>query len=226
MKMKRTRRLTELYGELEACRLFADVGCDHGYCTQYMLENDLCRCAQISDISAKSLQKAEALLSAYINAGRVRAVVCAGLEKIDPNTDLVLIAGMGGEEIVGILRDGFLPPKVVLQPMKNSDKVRRFLLQEGYGILRDNTFFADGKFYDLIRAVRGSACGTYTADMIMFGRDNLLNPREDFRKKLERDIAQHAAWMENAREGREEIVRRLSKLKEIYDETCRRLSSN
>ena len=41
-------RLTELCGELEACRLFADVGCDHGYCTQYMLENDLCRCAQMS----------------------------------------------------------------------------------------------------------------------------------------------------------------------------------
>ena len=57
--MKNTRRLRVLCGELRPCARFADVGCDHGYCTQYMLERNLCRTAVISDISAGSLHKAE-----------------------------------------------------------------------------------------------------------------------------------------------------------------------
>ena len=51
-------------------------------------------------------------------AGKVTSVCCDGLEKIPRDCDLVLIAGMGGEEIVTILKNGFLPRKLLLQPMK------------------------------------------------------------------------------------------------------------
>lgn len=221
--MKNSRRLSLLCGELEDCGIFADIGCDHGYCTQYMLDKGLCRYAQFSDISANSLKKAETLLSAYISAGRAEPVVCAGLEKIDTHADLVLIAGMGGEEIVKILRDGFLPPVLVLQPMKNSEKVRAYLLENGYGITKDVTFFAEGKFYDLIKAKKGAERTVYTEDMLVFGKDNLLHPGRDFVKKLERDIGHCRVWLEASKEGRNAILARLAKLEEIYDETCRRI---
>ena len=223
--MKRTKRLSVLCGELEACTLFADVGCDHGYCTEYMLKNGLCRRAQISDISAESLKKAEDLLASYIERGDAVAIVCAGLEKIDRSTDLVLIAGMGGEEIVKILEEGFLPEKLLLQPMKNADKVRAFLLSKGYGICRDYTFFAEGKFYDVIKACKG-APSAYTEDMILFGGDNLISPRADFLKKLEKEIRLNELWLQEAKEGRENILARLRKLRGIYDETCGRLREN
>ena len=221
--MKPTRRLAQLCGALEKCDTFADVGCDHGYCTLYMLERGLCRSAQISDISEKSLQKAETLLSAYIRAGRVRSVVCAGLSGVDPGTEQVLIAGMGGEEIVKILREGFLPPKLILQPMKNADKVRAFLLGHGYGIGLDRTFFAEKKYYDIIRAAKGGETTVYTEDMLLYGRDNLLSPGEDFKRMLERDIARLRLWLQSADEGRRAIEARLRKTEEIYDETCGRL---
>lgn len=224
--MKLTKRLAAVCGELEKCDTFADVGCDHGYCTLYMLENGLCRTAQISDISAKSLKKAQALLSAYIAEGRVCPVVCDGLAGVDRGTEQVLIAGMGGEEIVKILSDGFLPPKLVLQPMKNAEKVRAFLLGRGYALLRDHTFYADKKFYDLIKAVKGGKQEEYNKDMLSFGRENILSPTEDFAKMLERDIARCREWRESAAEGRAEIDARLKKLEGLYDETCRRLRSH
>lgn len=224
--MKLTKRLAAVCGELEKCDTFADVGCDHGYCTLYMLENGLCRTAQISDISAKSLKKAQALLSAYIAEGRVRPVVCDGLAGVDRGTEQVLIAGMGGEEIVKILSDGFLPPKLVLQPMKNAEKVRAFLLGRGYALLRDHTFYADKKFYDLIKAVKGGKQEEYNKDMLSFGRENIISPTEDFAKMLERDISRCMEWRESAAEGRAEIDARLKKLEELYDETCRRLRSH
>lgn len=224
--MKLTKRLAAVCGELEKCDTFADVGCDHGYCTLYMLEKGLCRTAQISDISAKSLKKAQALLSAYIADGRVRPVVCDGLAGIDRGTEQVLIAGMGGEEIVKILSDGFLPPKLVLQPMKNAEKVRAFLLGRGYALLRDHTFYADKKFYDLIKAVKGGKQEEYNKDMLSFGRENIISPTEDFAKMLERDISRCREWRESAAEGRAEIDARLKKLEGLYDETCRRLRSH
>lgn len=224
--MKLTKRLAAVCGELEKCDTFADVGCDHGYCTLYMLENGLCRTAQISDISAKSLKKAQALLSAYIAEGRVRPVVCDGLAGVDRGTEQVLIAGMGGEEIVKILSDGFLPPKLVLQPMKNAEKVRAFLLGRGYALLRDHTFYADKKFYDLIKAVKGGKQEEYNKDMLSFGRENIISPTEDFAKMLERDISRCREWRESAAEGRAEIDARLKKLEGLYDETCRRLRSH
>lgn len=224
--MKLTKRLAAVCGELEKCDTFADVGCDHGYCTLYMLENGLCRTAQISDISAKSLKKAQALLSAYIAEGRVCPVVCDGLAGVDRGTEQVLIAGMGGEEIVKILSDGFLPPKLVLQPMKNAERVRAFLLGRGYALLRDHTFYADKKFYDLIKAVKGGKQEEYNKDMLSFGRENILSPTEDFAKMLERDIARCREWRESAAEGRAEIDARLKKLEGLYDETCRRLRSH
>ena len=224
--MKLTGRLSVLCKELESCTTFADVGCDHGYCTLYMLESGLCRTAQISDISEKSLKKAETLLSAYIAEGRVRPVVCDGLAGIDSQTEQVLIAGMGGEEIVKILSDGFLPPKLVLQPMKNAEKVRAFLLGRGYALLRDHTFYAEKKFYDLIKAVKGGKQEEYNKDMLSFGRENILSPTEDFAKMLERDISRCREWRESAAEGRAEIDARLKKLEGLYDETCRRLRSH
>ena len=116
-----TGRLREICSRLCKTAVFADIGCDHGYCTQYMLGNGLCEKAYISDISRGSLRKAEILLAEHIRAGRCFPVCADGLEGLPEPCDLVLIAGMGGEEIVRILSSG-IPPRFVLQPMKNSEK--------------------------------------------------------------------------------------------------------
>ena len=200
--MKRTGRLAAVCAELSSCARFADVGCDHGYCTQFMLENGLCRSAVISDVSAKSLAKAEKLLQAYIEEGRVQSVCCAGLSAVPP-CDEVLIAGMGGEEIVSILREGFLPPQLVLQPMKNAPKVRAFLLESGYRILHDYTYFEGRKRYHILRAAKAPAeeelsagdVQGYGAAELAFGRDNLLTPSAAFLRYLEGEIAALGARM-------------------------------
>ena len=56
-------RIDIICSHLPEADVFADIGCDHGYCTQYMLKNRRCRLAYISDISAGSLQKARTLLA-------------------------------------------------------------------------------------------------------------------------------------------------------------------
>lgn len=220
--MKRTGRLDAVCAELSACGLFADVGCDHGYCTLYMLERGLCRGAVISDISAKSLQKAERLLRGYIAEGRVRSVCCAGLAEVPREAELVLIAGMGGEEILQILREGFLPPKLVLQPMKNAPKLRAFLLENGYAIAHDYTYFEGRKYYDILRAERGTG-RAYSAPDLLFGYDNLKSPSAAFVRRLEREAEECRARVAAAGKLFPAAETRLRQLAEASDEAQRNL---
>ena len=72
------KRIDTLCSLLVKAETFADVGCDHGYCSEYMLKNDLCARAILSDISKGSLAKAETLLAPYIRQGRATSVLGDG----------------------------------------------------------------------------------------------------------------------------------------------------
>ena len=218
--MKRTVRLGTLCGEIRPCEVFADVGCDHGYCSQYVLENGLCKRCYISDISRASLQKAEKLLSAYIESGTVQSFCCAGLEKVPRDADEVLIAGMGGEEMIAILREGYLPERLVLQPMKNTPKVRAFLLENGYAIVRDYLFY-DGKFYDVVCAERRGDVRKYDERALQFGYDNLHSPSQDFLMYLRTEAEKCRARLAGG--GAPAVRERLQLLTEVADEAQRNI---
>ena len=174
-------RVDLLCAYLDECRTLADVGCDHGYCTLTAFKSGKCECAIISDVSAKCLAKAEKLLSQYVSEGKCKAVVCDGLKDIPRSVDQALIAGMGGEEIIKILKEGFIPEKFVLQPMKNADKLRRFLIDSDCRIIEDDVF-TDGKFfYFVIKGTRprdgiAGVKESYSELELKFGRDSLKNP--------------------------------------------------
>ena len=136
-----TERLAYICRHIPRARVFADIGCDHGYCTQYVLERGLCERAYVSDVSAECLEKAKTLLQNEIAAGRCIPVCADGLEGIPEAADCVLCAGLGGEEMVRILSLRPLPEHFVLQPMKNTEKVRRF--QAEFGAARPDAFYSD-----------------------------------------------------------------------------------
>ena len=62
-----------------------------------------------------------------------------------------------------------MPESLVLQPMKNVDKLRKTLLSLGYAFKKD-FMFKDVKFYDLMYVKKGA--DALTENEILFGRDN------------------------------------------------------
>ena len=180
-----TKRLQTILDELSPCETFADVGCDHGYIAESMLKSGKCKFAYVTDISEKCLNKAVELLSKNYD-GKFKSIVTDGLKNV-PKVDQVLIAGMGGENICEILDNAdFLPERMVLQPMKNTDKLRTFLNQNGYYLKKDFIFKAENKFYTLIIAELGSE--VLTSEQIEYGKDNLTNPSKDFLEYLSEQI--------------------------------------
>ena len=190
------KRIDTLCSLLEKTDTFADVGCDHGYCSEYMLKNELCDFAILSDVSKGSLAKAETLLASYIKEGKAKSVLGDGFFGVDKEVGLVLIAGMGGSEILSILSDekyGFMPKKFVFQPMHDGEKLRRYILKNGGYIDKDFTF-EDGKFYEVICGgnvkYRGQVRDElpYTDAEYEFGRDNLRSFPPAFVKRMKKLI--------------------------------------
>ena len=164
-------RINKLCAYLDKCQSFADVACDHGYCAQYMLKNNLCQTAVVSDVSAKCLQKAEKLLAPYISCGKCYSVCCDGLEKISEATDQILIAGLGGEELVKILSSAYIPRSFTFQPMKNAQKVREYLIANGAEITADEPFESGGKFYFVIKGKKSGGKTSYTKAQLLYGKN-------------------------------------------------------
>ncbi len=208
---KLTLRLQTIISHLAECKTFADVGCDHGYVAEAMLSQGKCEFAYVTDVSAVCLKKAEGLLSRS-HGGRFEPIVTDGLKNV-PRVDQVLIAGMGGELICDILTGAdFLPERIVLQPMKNADKVRKAVIKLGYRLIKDYTF-KDGKYYDLLVCERGEE--SYTDDEIEFGRDNLIEKGIAFKEVIKRKLSVLESALKAA--GEEER-QRLELLKRKYED--------
>lgn len=216
------KRIDTLCSLLTPARSFADVGCDHGYCSEYALKNGLFETVIFSDISKGSLQKAERLLEAYVREGKAKPVLGGGFYGVPKDVEEVLIAGMGGSEIIGILSDekyGFIPEKFVFQPMLNADKLRKYLLENGAYIQRDFTFF-DKKYYDVIvgRKAKPNERQTYTAMELEFGKENLLQKPEAFIERTKKQLEQVCAYLtrENMQEdSKRELEERKLRLQEV-----------
>ena len=213
-----TKRLTKIFEQLPTCNTFADVGCDHGYLAKAMIQSGKCKRVIISDISAPCLQKAKDLLSEELQSGVATAVVSNGFQNVPP-CDLALIAGMGGEEIASILQDAVeLPNALVLQPMKNSPKVRSLLISLGYAIKKDFTFKCGKIFYDLIVCEKGK--DFLTEEEVEFGRTNIKEKPSDFVDYLKLKIKNLISFSQSENLGentRTEMKKQVERLKKYVD---------
>ena len=216
------KRIDTLCSLLTPCKTFADVGCDHGYCSEYVLQRRLCDKVIFADISKGSLAKAERLLAKYVKEGKAKPSLGGGFYGVPKDTEQVLIAGMGGSEIVGILADkkyGFLPERFVFQPMHDAEKLRRYLIENGAYIQRDYTFF-DKKYYDVIvgRARKDGEIQTYTEREYEFGKENLQTLPEAFVARTKKQLSQIYAYLQRenmGQESRQELQERKLRLEEV-----------
>ena len=216
------KRIDTLCSLLEKAQTFADVGCDHGYCSEYMLKNGLCEKAILSDISKGSLAKAENLLAPYIRSGKAVSVLGDGFKGVSKDTDEVLIAGMGGSEIVSILSDktyGFMPKRFVFQPMHDGEKLRRYIIANGGYIERDFTF-EDGKYYEVLVGGRALQEDTqaYSDAEYEFGKENLIRMGKAFTDRLQKQLVNIEKYLSEPSlqgESRAELEKRKKRLQGV-----------
>jgi len=157
-------RLSAAMALAENCRMFADIGADHGHLSAAMLLQDDSRRALIADISAPALQKARDLIARLNLGSRVTFSVANGMDALDnlinEIPDTVFVLGMGGDTVSGILRRGIHKlnaAAVILGAQTDLPLVRKTLCECGYRICREVVASEAGRDYVLIRAEVGQA---------------------------------------------------------------------
>lgn len=178
IKDKRLKLITSLVSS----KTVADIGTDHGKVIAQLFLDKKIDYAYLSDISEQSLEKAKTLLKELGFDNKAKYIVCDGLLGYD-NIDGfdVVIAGMGGEEIIKILSSYKNISKAnsyVLQPQKNVVKLRKYLVKNHFKIIVDKMVRQGKQYYSVIKVVYGK--DRLNRKELFFGRTNVKEYGEDF----------------------------------------------
>ena len=152
VRIKLGERLQTLLSLIEGGETLCDVGTDHGKLPVAALLSGRAGKAIATDISESSLSKARLL--AEKEGVPLRCIVGDGLTPIkEGEADVVVIAGMGGAEIVRILKNApCVFSRYLLLPHRDAPMVRGYLKENNARILRDIAVKEGDHFYFVIEA--------------------------------------------------------------------------
>ena len=166
-------------------KIIADIGCDHGLVTAELILENKTDMVIATEKSEQCLNKAVLLVDSINISPFVSFRKGDGFSAITKHdrVNVAIIAGMGGDEIIHILDN---KPKrlfnFILQPMKDVQRLRYYLMTHGYRFLVDKLVKEDDKYYTVMSVTRGVE---QLSDLeIYFGKSNFTDSYEVFYEYL------------------------------------------
>lgn len=208
--MNVSKRLQKVASFVMAGGVVADIGCDHGFTSIFLVENGLAKSAIAMDINQGPLERAREHIGQYRMQKRIQVRLSDGLEELKPGeADTILISGMGGALISRILKDNEDVTKaakeLVLSPQSEIYLVRQTLHYMGFCIHKEEMVFDQGKYYVVMRAIPGKEVYSEEEDYL-YGKVLIEQKEEVFLSFLHK---------ENERVNR--IIENLSKKELSHD---------
>lgn len=209
---------------LEACCFYtdgflnlADIGTDHAQLPIAAIKRGYVSKAQAIDNKHGPYVIAFANVKKWEVEDKIKVILGNGLEKIEEDTDVCVIAGMGGELISEIITSH--PTKnikrFILQPNNNSDKIRMVLPSIGFKIKDELVLEDQNKIYEVIVLEKGES--VLTEEEILYGPINLKQRPFYFLKKIQQEIIQTEYVITKVTDEQEktQLNTKLNKLKEM-----------
>ncbi len=144
-----SKRLRSLISFVSNEDSLVDVGCDHGYLSIYLKENNLCKSVICSDINNNALNSAISNIKRY-NL-KIECYLSDGLNKVPmEGINTIVISGMGTSTIISILENKEKLKyinKIILQSNNNHEELRRYMNQIGYYLKEEKYIKDKGKWY-------------------------------------------------------------------------------
>lgn len=194
--MELAPRLQTIADQVPQGARFADVGTDHGHLPVWLLLTGRIDRAIATDLRAGPLERARDTAKHFAVQGQMDFHLCDGLSAIRPGeADTVVIAGMGGETIISILKAATwtrADTLLLLQPMTGFAELRRWLQGNGYQICSEH-IACEGKRLYSIWKVTGGKMPPLTPAELWAGRQNSGRLRREYlnmiRKKAEKALS-------------------------------------
>ncbi len=192
--MQLSERLKSIISMVTEGMICADVGTDHGYVPISLIKEKTSPHVIAMDVNKGPLLIAEKNIKDAGFSEYIELRLSDGLKALKPGeAECVIISGMGGVLIKRILSD---TPDVlnsvkemILSPQSDIHEVRKYIGGNGFKIADETMLIDEGKYYTIIKAVRGEE-DTYSDIELRYGR-RLLNSKNEIlylwlikRKKL------------------------------------------
>ena len=149
MKLPLSSRLQVCAGFVARGDRVADIGCDHGYLSIYLLKNGIASSVIASDINEGPLQSAMHNARKFGVHENISFYLSDGARNIPRDFDTLVCAGMGGDTMVHILEKApwlkNAQYRLVLQCQSKTPLLRRYLSENGWRITEESVL-RDGKF--------------------------------------------------------------------------------
>lgn len=150
-------RLKIIAESIQGFETMADIGSDHAYLPIYLIKHKRVKSAIVTDVNSGPVSIAKERLKSNKVEARISVRQGDGLLVIKPGeAEVIVIAGMGGILIKDILDKGVKVAQsarlLVLQPMRDSDKIRKWLLENSFEIIDEELVKDQDKIYEVIWA--------------------------------------------------------------------------
>ena len=159
MKRPISDRLLACAGFIKKGSRVADIGCDHGYLSLYLLQNGIASSVIASDVNEGPLQSAMRNARKFGLQNKISFYLSDGVRNIPRDFDTMVCAGMGADTIMSIIASAYdewlADPKytLILQCQSKRPELRQWLYDKGFQINRE-TLAKDGKFvYSIMEVV-------------------------------------------------------------------------
>lgn len=168
MKIPLSKRLEVVCGFVAPGDRVADIGCDHGYLSIYLLKNNIASSVIASDINEAPLKSAMHNADKFGVRDKMAFYLSDGVKKLPRDFDTLVCAGMGGDTIVSILDSAFWLKdekyRLLLQCQSKTPMLRKYLSDQGWRITEESVV-KDGRFL-------------YTVMEVVYQPDYKLTPGE------------------------------------------------
>lgn len=141
----------------------ADIGCDHGWVSIYLISQGRAKKVVAMDVASGPLERAREHVK---NAGLENQIdirLSDGAEKLifgedgQLEVDVVLMAGIGGHLAIRLIENSLDKMKaakcIVIQAQSDIDYVRKRVTELGFLIEAEDMVLEDGKYYNAMRIV-------------------------------------------------------------------------
>lgn len=149
MKIPLSDRLQVCAGLVAPGDRVADVGCDHGYLSIYLLTQGIASSVIASDINEMPLQSAMRNAEKFGVRDKMTFYLSDGVRNIPRDFDTLVCAGMGADTMVSILEAApWLCDsryRLILQCQSKTPMLRRYLSENGWR-LTEESVVRDGRF--------------------------------------------------------------------------------
>lgn len=187
--IKLSGRLQTVADQMLSGGVVADIGCDHGFTSIYLVSSGKAQGAIAMDVNEGPLQRAAEHIKECGLEKQITLRLSDGTDSLKPGeTDTILISGMGGALMEKILR---AHPEVtgsvqelVLSPQSEVYRVRRCLHELGFRIAREEMVQDMGKYYVVLRAVPGTEHYSEVAEYT-YGRDLIRRKHPVFQQYMQ-----------------------------------------